>query len=229
MRKKLVSKIIQTCIFQYVKLLIITGDKNLSHFTILLEKIRKDKEIFENLFENTLDKEILDEKLHILDEFLNFMSSPIDNIRNSCEALRKYAGETFSISIAYALLKLRIDLHQGYKEKAMEICREVFDQVYINPDPNINQSKTTTDAEKRRTFYGLLDSELNATNQVMANNSVVEYIKKRSVKLDVFLNLSKELRSTWAERATTEKFVENYMDEETIYSGNLKKKDLLAG
>lgn len=157
----------------------------------LRKKIKADKILMKNSFDEKIGEENTEEILKNLTCLLEFLESSADMISLSCHSLIESTGKSFNIDIAEILINLRNDFDAEEKKSALESCKEVIDN--FKDDSNDNVTKhlfeyVNKEIEVRKTKNNLKKS----ARPTMVERVTLKEVDVKNDLLDFGIDLSDE-------------------------------------
>ena len=131
--KKCWNEILKMTLYHYISCLLMTANKKQKTVEELKQKIKFDSGILTETYEPVVGPNLTKSTLKIMDDIHDFLDISSYMISSSCLTLRQYIGNSFSISTAKALIKLRTDFTEEERDDAIEQCKEILEN-YNEPD-----------------------------------------------------------------------------------------------
>ena len=133
--KKCWNEILKMTLYHYISCLLMTANQKQKTLEELKNKIKFDTGILNETYVPIVGPNLTKSTLKIMDDIHDFLDISSYMISSSCLTLRQYIGNSFSISTAKALIKLRTDFTNEERDDAIEQCKEILDN-YNEPDNN---------------------------------------------------------------------------------------------
>ena len=162
--KKTWEEILKLNVFYYVKSLIANAHKKAKDVNDLVTKIKEDKDVMKETFEDVVGDNLTEVNVKILNDIVDFLEAGPALITSPCLVLREQMGMTFTLSTAKTLVNLRSDFTKDEKKEAIALCKDVLDE-YV--DNNNNNSK----GKPSRGFFDKMKEEIKADDDDDDNDS----------------------------------------------------------
>ena len=149
--KKTWEEILKLNVFYYIKSLIANAHKKVKDVNDLLNKLKDDKAVIRETFEDVVGEHLTEVHVKILSDVVDFLEASPSLISSPCLMLREQMGTPFTLSTVKTLVNLRSDFDKDEKKEAISICKDVLDE-YVDK------------GKHPRGFFDKMEEEIKADN-----------------------------------------------------------------
>ena len=125
------QELLRLTLCYYIARLLLINDKKKIKKEDIINKIKNDKEILLETYKDIIGKNLTTSILNILDYIICVLEVDINFISEPIQKIRQYIGPAFTFSVAAKIIELRNDLNKKDKKDCEKICEDVLNKYQV--------------------------------------------------------------------------------------------------
>ena len=125
------QELLRLTLCYYIARLLLIEDKKKIKKEDIINKIKNDKEILLETYKDIIGKNLTTSILNILDYIICVLEVDINFISEPIQKIRQYIGPAFTFSVAAKIIELRNDLNKKDKKDCEKICEDVLNKYQV--------------------------------------------------------------------------------------------------